>query len=79
MSHYADDVKFFNPTVIRRWNEVEGRLEGKESIERHFRKGLEEVPDICFEFHSILYGIENIILIYKREPGILAADLVIFN
>ena len=79
MSHYADDVKFFSPTVIRRWNEAEGKLEGKSAVERHFRKGLKEMPDIHFEFHSILYGIESIILFYKRETGILAADMVMFN
>ena len=79
MDHYSGDVKFYSPTVIRRWNETEGKLEGKEAVERHFRKGLEEMPDIHFEFHSILFGIESIILFYKRESGILAADLVMFN
>jgi SnoaL-like domain len=79
MAHYTDDVKLYSPTVIRRWNEIEGKLEGKAAVERHFRKGLEEMPDIRFEFHSILYGIESIILFYKRETGILAADLVMFN
>jgi hypothetical protein len=79
MTHYADDVKFYSSTVIRRWNEVEGKLEGKVAVERHFRKGLEEMPDIHFEFLSILYGIESIILFYKRETGILAADFVMFN
>jgi hypothetical protein len=79
MDHYADDVRFYSPTVIRRWSEAEGKLEGKAAVERHFRKGLEEMPDIHFEFHSILYGIESIILFYKRETGILAADMVMFN
>ncbi len=32
-----------------------------------------------FEFHSILYAINSIILVYKRETGRLAADHVVFN
>jgi hypothetical protein len=79
MDHYADDVMFYSPTVIRRWNKPEGKLEGKVSLEQHFKKGLEEMPDIHFEFHSILYGLNSIILFYKRETGILAADVVTFN
>jgi hypothetical protein len=40
---------------------------------------LEVMLDIQFEFHSILYGIERIILFYKREIGIVAADMGMFN
>jgi hypothetical protein len=79
MSHYAEDVKLYSPTVIRRWNKADGKLEGKKAIEQHFRKGLEEMPDLHFEFQSILYGIESVVLIYKRETGILASDIVLFN
>src|ERR1017187_1413318 len=79
MSHYADDVQFYSPTVVRRWNIAEGKLTGKALVEQHFRKGIEEVPGIQFEFHSILYGVESVILFYKRETGKLAADLVLFN
>jgi hypothetical protein len=79
MTHYADDVQFYSPTVVRRWNIAEGKLIGKALVEQHFRKGIEEVPGIQFEFHSILYGVESVILFYKRETGKLAADLVVFN
>jgi SnoaL-like domain len=79
MSHYADDVQFYSSTVIKRWNEPSGKLEGKDAVERHFRKGLEEMPGMNFGFHSILFGVESIILFYKRESGALAADMVKFN
>jgi ketosteroid isomerase-like protein len=79
MAHYADDIEFYSPTVVRRWNIAEGKLAGKAMVEQHFRKGIEEVPGIQFEFHSILYGVESVILFYKRETGKLAADLVVFN
>ena len=79
MSHYADDVMFYSPAVIKRWAIEEGKLAGKKALEKHFRKGLEEMPGLHFEFHSILYGINNVILFYKRETGGFAADFVTFN
>jgi hypothetical protein len=79
MSHYADDVVFYSNTVITRWNEPSGRLSGKEAVEKHFCKGMEEVPDMRFDFHSILYGCESIILVYKTQAGLLAADYILFN
>ncbi len=79
MEHYAEDVEFYSPTVIERWRCAEGKLVGKAAVERHFRKGMEEVPGMQFEFHHILYGVESVILFYKRETGVLAADLVLFN
>jgi SnoaL-like domain len=79
MTHYADEVEFYSPTVIKRWNKAEGKLIGKALVEQHFRKGIEEMPGIHFEFHAILYGIDSVILLYKRETGLLAADLVVFD
>jgi hypothetical protein len=79
MEHYADDVQFYSPTVSRRWNIEEGKLQGKDAVEKHFQKGLEEVPGMHFSFHSILFGINSVVLFYKRETGILAADVVTFN
>jgi hypothetical protein len=48
-------------------------------VEKHFRKGIEEIPDMHFEFRSILYSPGSVILLYQRESGILAADMVKFN
>jgi hypothetical protein len=79
MAHYVDDAIFYSPTVVSRWNTPDGKLKGRAAIEKHFRKALEEVPDMHFEFHAILYGTEGVILVYKRETGALAADLVLFN
>jgi hypothetical protein len=79
MAHYADEVEFNSDAVIRRWKVLTGRLTGKPALEKHFRKGLEEVPALHFDFHSILYGPDSILLYYSREDGRLAADVVRFN
>jgi SnoaL-like domain len=79
MQHYADGVEFYSPTVITRWQVSEGKLVGKAAVERHFRKAIEEVPGMRFEFSAILFGVESVIIFYKRETGVLAADLVFFD
>ncbi|MFI5193217.1 MAG: nuclear transport factor 2 family protein [Chitinophagales bacterium] len=79
MSHYAEDIKFRSAAAERRWKGSAGQLAGKAAVEKHFRRGIEEVPELRFEFHSILYAPDTILLLYRRENGRLAADSVRFN
>ncbi len=79
MRHYTEDVIFYSPTVIKRWDITEGKIEGKEKLKAHFLKAFELVPDLHFEFRDVLYGVEGMIILYKRETGILAADIVTLN
>src|SRR5256885_15748939 len=79
LSYYDDDVVFYSPTVPRRWNIAEGKLFGKEALEKHFRKAMEEVPGMHIELLSILFGLDSFILVYRRENTKLAADEVILN
>jgi hypothetical protein len=79
MSHYAEDVEFYSPTVVSRWKEESGKLSGRTAVQNHFLKGIEEQPGMHFQFHAILYGFNSIVLIYKRETGSLSADFVLFD
>jgi ketosteroid isomerase-like protein len=79
MSHYAEEVKFSSAAAARRWKDSAGVLIGKAAVEKHFRKGIEEIPGLRFDFHSILYSPDSILLLYSRENGRLAADSVRFN
>ncbi|MDB5117452.1 MAG: hypothetical protein JWQ79_2944 [Mucilaginibacter sp.] len=79
MSHYADDIIFYAPTVIKRWNIAEGKLAGKEKLRAHFLKGFELAPNLHFEFIDVLTGVDGMTIIYKRETGVLVADVVVLN
>ena len=79
MEHYSDHVLFHSSTVIRRWKEPTGKLAGKEAVERHFRRGMEEVRGMQMEFECVLFGYDSLVLIYKRETGIRYADVVRFD
>jgi hypothetical protein len=79
LDHYTDDVVLYSTAAKRRWNAEDGRLIGKLAIESHFRKAFEEVPHMQLEFMKLLYGTDGILLVYKRETGMMTADFVLFN
>lgn len=79
LDHYTEDVILYSAAAKRRWNATDGKLVGKLAVENHFRKAFEEVPGMQLEFIKMLTGTEGVLLIYKRETGIMAADLVLFN
>jgi ketosteroid isomerase-like protein len=79
LEHYADDVVFYSPAAIRRWNPAGGRLTGKKALENHFRKAFEEFPGMKLEFKYLLTGTDTVLLVYQRETGKIAADSVLFN
>jgi ketosteroid isomerase-like protein len=79
LDHYTDDVILYSAAARRRWKAADGKLIGKSAVENHFRKAFEEVPGMRLEFVKLLTGTEGVLVIYKRETGMLTADLVHFD
>jgi hypothetical protein len=77
LDHYSDDVIFYSTAAARRWNSAEGKLIGKQALEKHFRKAFEEFPGMKLKFIRLLFGTGGMLLIYERENGKTCADLVI--
>jgi ketosteroid isomerase-like protein len=79
LDHYTDDVILYSAAAKRRWNSADGKLIGKSAVENHFRKAFEEVPGMRLEFVKLLTGTEGMVLIYKRETGMMTADFILFG
>jgi hypothetical protein len=79
MAHYTDDIVFYSLTVTKRWNIADGKINGKEKLRAHFLKGLELAPNLYFEFIDVLSGSDGITIIYKRENGVLVADVAVID
>jgi hypothetical protein len=77
MDHYSEDIEFYSPSVVDRWNIKEGKLSGKAALQRHFLKGFELAPSLHFELIDILSGMDGILVVYKRETGKIVADYVV--
>jgi ketosteroid isomerase-like protein len=76
MACYCDTVDFAAPTVVTRWGRPDGRLLGKQELRRHFARGLELAPDITFTEEAYLSGMNGYSLLYRRENGNRALDVV---
>lgn len=77
MQHYGDNVEFSSPAVIQRWGEqTQGRLVGKAALRKHFARGLELQPKLRFDLVDVLVGIDAVTILYRRQTGVLAADIV---
>jgi len=75
MRHYADDVKFSSPTVIKRLGIVNGWIEGKARLREHFAVGI-RAPGLRFEFVDVLLGVGGMCIVYKRETGAVVVDVI---
>jgi len=78
-SHYSDDFEFSSPRVVDLMGEPTGTLIGKSAIRPYWAKALARTPDLKFELHTILTGINSLVLYYKSSTGRLAAEVFEFD
>ena len=78
MDHYADDVEFSSPTVVKRWGIADGWLRGKGKLRENFAIGV-TAPELHFELLDVLLGVNSMCVVYRRENGALVTDLVEFD
>jgi hypothetical protein len=78
MRHYAEDVEFSSPTVVKRWGVADGWLRGKAKLRENFAIGM-KAPNLHFELIDVLLGVNAMCVVYRREAGALVTDLVEFD
>ncbi len=76
ISQYSDDVIFTSPFVAKLLGDESGAISGKEALKSLFTKALEEYPDLKFEFHDVLIGVNSLTLLYKSVNELLAEVVV---
>jgi hypothetical protein len=74
MDHYADDVEFSSPTVVKRWTIADGWPRGKGKVRENFAIGV-AAPDLHFELMDVLLGVNSVGVVYRRKNGALVTDL----
>jgi ketosteroid isomerase-like protein len=79
MAHYAEDVEFRSPLIQSRLGIAEGRLNGKAQVRAYFAKGLETNLSLRFELLQVLMGVDSVTTYYRRENGLLAAEVVVLD
>ena len=74
LSHYAEDVSFSSPLIARVANEPSGKLRGKPAVQSYWAKALARIPDLRFTLESVLWGVDSLVIHYRRQDGTAASE-----
>jgi len=79
LAHYRDDFTFASPRIVELMGEPSGRLAGKAAIRPYWARALARSPDLHFDLHTVLTGIDSLVLYYSNASGRLAAEVFEFD
>ena len=79
MRHYADDIHFTSPFVIKINNDPTGVINSKPALRVYFERALNAYPDLHFELYCILSSVNSIVVYYKSVNNLFAAELMELN
>ncbi len=69
LSHYNDDFELISVIIKDVFNVEDGTIRTKENVRKWWRRVLDNVPDIHFEFLDISESVDSTALIYKSSYG----------
>lgn len=79
LSHYASDVIFTSPFVVKILGEPTGTIQGIEKLRDYFAKGLPAYPDLNFKPLKVLAGMNSFVIYYESVGGRLCAEFMELN
>ncbi len=80
LAHYTDDFEMRSPLIVERMGVASGVLRGKAAIREYWGKSLASTPQLHFELHDVLVGVDSIVLYYhSRTAGQMRAEALTFN
>ncbi|MFB2969995.1 nuclear transport factor 2 family protein [Aerosakkonema sp. BLCC-F183] len=79
MSHYAEEIEFISPFIIKLLGDASGTIKGKEALRSYFAKGLDTYPELKFELLQILTGVESLTIYYRSVKEMLAAEVMVLD
>ncbi|MDQ6695499.1 MAG: nuclear transport factor 2 family protein [Chloroflexota bacterium] len=79
LAHYTEDSELSTPFISRVASEPSGMLKGKDRISAYWLKGLQRAPDLHFELHLMLIGVNSITLYFTGALGLKSAEVFEFD
>jgi ketosteroid isomerase-like protein len=77
MEHYADDVEFWSPLIVKRLGIASGKLTGKPALRDYFARGLAAIPDLHFTLLQVLPGVDSVTVYYRNQNGAEVAEVTV--
>ncbi len=74
LSHYAEDFEFTSPFIALIAGEPSGRLRGRQAVGAYWAKALDRFPDLRFELDEVFWGVDSLVIHYRRHDGRAAAE-----
>jgi ketosteroid isomerase-like protein len=79
MAHYADDIVFSSPFIVKLIGLSNGTIQGKAVLRDYFTQGLAAFPDLRFTLIQLLVGVDSVVLYYHSVNGLNAAEVMTLN
>lgn len=79
LSHYTEDFEMSSPLIVELAGEPSGNLRGKEQIRAYWQTALTNNPGLHFELLDVFSGANSVVLLYRRNSGQRAAEILFFN
>jgi hypothetical protein len=79
MAHYADGVDFRSPLIQQLGADAQGLIQSKADLRSYFSTGLAHYPDLQFDLHQVLPGVDSVVLYYRSVNDWQAAEYMELN
>ena len=79
LEHYTDNVNFHSPFIVKVLGDSSGRITGKPALKAYFARALAAYPDLHFQLHTVLSGVNGITLYYTSVQNLLAAETMLLD
>lgn len=67
MTHYADDVTFVSPLIVKRTGREDGALRSKDELRAYFAQSLTPESKLRFQLLAVFAGVSSITLLYRNH------------
>ncbi|OAI46512.1 hypothetical protein AYO45_01845 [Gammaproteobacteria bacterium SCGC AG-212-F23] len=79
MKHYADSIEFCSPVVQKVLGDPQGVVYGIDKLRDYFSRQLQKFSTLHFQLLDIFTSPQSIVLYYKINRGLLAAEVMVLN
>jgi SnoaL-like protein len=79
MDHYDDSIEFCSPVVQKVLGDPKGVVIGIDNLRDYFSRQLNKFSDLHFQLLDVFTSPQSIVLYYKINRGLLAAEVMLLN
>ena len=76
MAHYAEELEFVSPLVVRRLNRPDGTIRSKPELRDYFSRSLGPDSKLRFDLQSVLVGVSSFTTFYTNHRAQRVAETV---